>query len=473
MASKTTLNAKNLETLGAVRLAELLIEISTGDAAAKRKLRLALAGAEGPKEAARAIAKRLTSIANAKSAIGWKQRKTFTEDLETQRCGIVEQVGKEDPEEALLLMWRFMGLANRVMLRCQSGDESVVEVFHKACNDLGPLVMAARSSQDRLVDTVYDALCQNLFSQFDRLIAVLTPALGPEGLDLLRDRLEVAMREGAPDLQTETRGDRQTDADYLWSVADRRTQRILKRALLALADAQEDPDAFLAQIDTESRRICANAISIAERFLLANRPAEALEILDAADVDDDDWERMDWQDARIMVLDALDKPEEALAFRWACFERDLSADYLRGYLKKLPDFEDIDAEDRAIAFVMAAPDLHSAIQFFVDWRSPARASELLLKRHRDLDGNLFEYLTLVAEALLEGFPLAATLALRAMIDFTLRHGRSSRYAHCARHLEACATLAARVESFGEFEPHEGYVARLKKDHGRKYGFWEA
>lgn len=174
-----------------------------------------------------------------------------------------------------------------------------------------------------------------------------------------------------------------------------------------------------------------------------------------------------------MVLDALDKPEEALAFRWACFERDLSAGYLRGYLKKLPDFEDIDAEDRAIAFVMAAPDLHSAIQFLVDWRSPARASELLLKRHRELDGNLFEYLTPVAEALLEGFPLAATLALRAMIDFTLRHGRSRRYAHCARHLETCAILAARSESFGDFEPHEGYVARLKKDHGRKYGFWEA
>ncbi len=42
MASKSTLNAKNLEALGAERLAQLLIEISTGDAAAKRKLRLAL-----------------------------------------------------------------------------------------------------------------------------------------------------------------------------------------------------------------------------------------------------------------------------------------------------------------------------------------------------------------------------------------------------------------------------------------------
>ena len=36
MASKTTLNAKNLEVLGAERLAQLLIEVSTGNAAAKR-----------------------------------------------------------------------------------------------------------------------------------------------------------------------------------------------------------------------------------------------------------------------------------------------------------------------------------------------------------------------------------------------------------------------------------------------------
>ncbi|MDF0602231.1 hypothetical protein P1J78_15935 [Psychromarinibacter sp. C21-152] len=40
MASKKTLNAKNLETLGAPRLAELLMEISNGNAAAKHRLRL-------------------------------------------------------------------------------------------------------------------------------------------------------------------------------------------------------------------------------------------------------------------------------------------------------------------------------------------------------------------------------------------------------------------------------------------------
>ncbi|MBG0807943.1 hypothetical protein IY145_00665 [Methylosinus sp. H3A] len=51
MAPKNTLNAQNLEALGAERLAELLMEISSGDAAIKRRLRLALAGARGPSDA--------------------------------------------------------------------------------------------------------------------------------------------------------------------------------------------------------------------------------------------------------------------------------------------------------------------------------------------------------------------------------------------------------------------------------------
>jgi len=52
MTSKKTLKAKNLEALGAAHLAELEIEISTGDAGAKRGLRLELAGAESSVEMA-------------------------------------------------------------------------------------------------------------------------------------------------------------------------------------------------------------------------------------------------------------------------------------------------------------------------------------------------------------------------------------------------------------------------------------
>lgn len=471
MASKTTLNAKNLEALGTERLAQLLIEISTGDAAAKRKLRLALAGAEGPKEAARAITKRLTSIANAKSAITWKNRKAFIDDLQTQRRGIIEQVGPHDPEQALFLMWRFMGLANPVIERCQSGDDEVIEIFHEACADLGPLLAAAKPSAEVLIDTTFDALCENTYSQYDKLISTLSPALGATGLERLRQRLEACLEQIGATAVTADRIGRQATAEYTESMAQRRKQRMARSALLELADAQGDVDAFIAQLEPWARTIPSHAIDIARRLVAADRPAEALDLLDAADIDEDDLDRMDWQDARIDVLEAMGRKDEAQAFRWACFERDLWADYLRAYLRKLPDFEDIEAEERAITIAMADPDLLAALQFFLDWQSPDRASELLIKRYNEIDGNHFEYLTPAADALDASHPLAATLMLRAMIDFAVSNGRSKRYRHAARHLATCAELAPRIEDFGTFATHDTYVAKLKDQHGRKSGFW--
>jgi hypothetical protein len=72
MASKKTLNESNLEALGPKRLAELLIEISVGNAAAKRLLRLELAGVESSGEVAREIRKRLATIARSRSFIDWQ-----------------------------------------------------------------------------------------------------------------------------------------------------------------------------------------------------------------------------------------------------------------------------------------------------------------------------------------------------------------------------------------------------------------
>jgi hypothetical protein len=64
-----------------------------------------------------------------------------------------------------------------------------------------------------------------------------------------------------------------------------------------------------------------------------------------------------------------------------------------------------------------------------------------------------------------------SLALRAMIAFTLTKARSSRYRHAARHFMECESLAAAIEEFGPFQTHAAYAARLKAEHGRKSGFW--
>ena len=189
MASKTTLNTKNLEALGAQRLAELLIELSTGDAAAKRRLRLELAGVGGTDEVAREIRKRLTTIARSRSDVDWEKRRALVKDLDTQRRAIVEQVAPADPHEALELMWCFVGLATSVLERCDDSSGTVIGVFDTAVADLGRIAAAAEPDPKGLADEVARVLPDNHYGQYDELIGVLVPALGPDGLEHLKQRM--------------------------------------------------------------------------------------------------------------------------------------------------------------------------------------------------------------------------------------------------------------------------------------------
>ena len=158
---------------------------------------------------------------------------------------------------------------------------------------------------------------------------------------------------------------------------------------------------------------------------------------------------------RVEVLEALGRAEEAQAFRWDRFLATLNAGHLRAFLKKLPDFDDFEAEQRALDHALAFGDVHQALSFLVGWPDLQRASQLVLRRAKALNGDLYELLSLAADALDGRYPLAAILLRRAMIGFTLQAARSSRYRHAARHLAECRAAAARLDDFEQAaRPHD-------------------
>ena len=237
MASKSTLNAKNLETLGAERLAELLIEISMGSAVAKRRLRLELAGAQSPKEAGREVAKRLASLARARSFVNWKNRKPLVTDLESQLRAIKEQIAPADPAEALALAWRFMQVATPVFERCDDSSGTVIGVFHAACAMLGEISLAAAPPPDKLADAVIDALRDNGFGQYDGLIAILAPALGAEGLAHLKQHIDALAASPVPVPPKgawEAVGYGSGGAVYAHQIEERARLRLIHHALMLL-----------------------------------------------------------------------------------------------------------------------------------------------------------------------------------------------------------------------------------------------
>jgi hypothetical protein len=82
-------------------------------------------------------------------------------------------------------------------------------------------------------------------------------------------------------------------------------------------------------------------------------------------------------------LTAAGRAEEALLLLQGADPR-----HLRDYLKRLPDFEDVAAEERALDLVAKRDDREEALWFLLHWPEPHRAARLVLEAARPLDGDL-------------------------------------------------------------------------------------
>jgi hypothetical protein len=206
-------------------------------------------------------------------------------------------------------------------------------------------------------------------------------------------------------------------------------------------------------------------------FLRRVVPRRTWSAINAVNENRPGWIPFEWEEIRLNVMEALGNKDEAQCFRWQCFERTLKSAHLRAYLKRLPDFDDLETEERAMSYALRFPNVHQALTFLVSWPALDKAAAIVIERFAELDGDHYEILSPAADALAAKHPLAAILLLRAMIEFALKENRVKRYRHAARHLAECASLAVAVGDFGNFELHKRYSTRLKAEYGRKTSFW--
>lgn len=144
---------------------------------------------------------------------------------------------------------------------------------------------------------------------------------------------------------------------------------------------------------------------------------------------------------------------------------------MRAHLKRLADFEDVEAEEQALDIVRSHPNIHAALSFLTTWPDLRRAADLVLAEHEHWNGNLWHFLPDIAQALAGKHPLAATVLLRALVLDTLTGAKAKRYKHAARHISECASLAHAIADYGNLPAHEDFAAALKRDHSRKSAFW--
>ncbi|MEB3242202.1 MAG: hypothetical protein VKO44_01055 [Cyanobacteriota bacterium] len=530
MAARNSLNAKNLEGLGAARLAALLMEISEGNAAARRTLRLALAESQGPVELAQEVRKRLAAVDRSSRWLDTRDRDALLIDLERQRQVILGAIASKAPALAVELLWRFLELGTSVRDRCEDVDDRTLRFFQALSADLGGLAPLAGLAPAALADQVAELAMSTHMGQYNLLIVHLAPALGTEGLLRLRARIEEMrpataaprpywVEEDQPDPGGEDEAEEAgvcTHSDVYnvygfhnpeWDDDDGddepvETMRIepwigdfepefptpeaidrdpavrhqrVRLAMLAIADGLNDAEAYWAEYrDHLPAALCRPRLAarVARRLTAAGQPERALAVLEAVPLRrglrSDGYRR--WLDAHLAALEALGRQEEAQRLRLAFALDRLSLTHLRDYLRRLPAFEDEPALEKALDQVLRHPNAPAALAFLHRWPDRRRTARLILARPHQLHGGDEPLLEGIVSALEGSQPLAATLCLRLLVEFILETGQANRYGRAVRHLDSCRRLAAAIDDWRRIPRHNSYVRDLLRDFEHRKGF---
>jgi len=470
--SKKTLNQTNLAALGAEKLAALLMEVSTGSADIKRRLRLELSHNLGVFELARDVRKRLLSLRKSTSFVSWRKRKALIKELSTHLAMIAEKIAPDDPTCAFDLLWQFIEIAPSVYERVDDSRGDVGNVFRAAIQHFESIGPRALLDVHALAERMWTAIQDNGYGEWDGIIPLLAPTLGVSGLGRLREYVQAYAE--APFVEDTENHEaiqflRQLRGGH--SYATEHKARFVKLCLQEVAAAAGDTDAYIAQYSDEDLKTKDVSAEVGMLLLADAKAEDALDLLLNAEQDGRDVGQVAWNAAYIACLTALGRIDDAQAHRWVCFEATLNQIHLRDYLRLLPDFEDVEVEEQAKKHVLHYPDFSSALNFCSSWPDLLTMAKLIETRADEINGDHDLLLTSAAEALRSRHPLAAVLLWRAMIDCALEQGRTSRYGHAADHLSDCAALDAEIADYGAFPPHERYRQALQVRHDGKSSFW--
>ncbi|WP_209428271.1 DUF6880 family protein [Pararhodobacter sp. SW119] len=472
--SKKTLNKANLEKLGAERLAELVIDLVQGSAALQRRARMELSAAQGPKDVAADLRKRFASLRRATSFVDWRKQRALVRDLEGLLGMIETTIAPHDVDEAFELLWSFLLLAPTIQGRTDDSNGRVGDVMREAVGLIAKVSPGVSVDRKALAVRILDAVADAGYGEFEGIIPATAEALGQEGLEHLKQITEAWAT--APPSEHELERYRRFGLSSPEDSVQRSKQSTRSIILADVADAQGDVDAYMAQYSAEQLTYGTIAPDVARRLLDASRVDEAFDIINRARAAEEDKSlrlfRYELDEVYEDCLEKLGKVNALKRHLWDRFAQTLSERSLRKYLKLLPDFDDVEAEENALDLAETYPHLGAAISFLVDWPSHERTARAVMARADEIDGNGYHTLTTAAAALEARHPLAATLMRRAMVQDTLDGAKSKRYRYAARHLAECHSCDNVIDDYGTFPAHAQFVEALKEKHRRKYGFWE-
>jgi hypothetical protein len=440
---------EQVESLGARRLAEIVVNHCHRDERLHQTVRIALAASTPGGPLVKTLATEIDAVRTSRHFYGYRESNVLAQELDRIRHGITEYLFPAQPRAAAEMLGRLIRLDANVYERSDDSDGVIGDAIGEAVTDCGRAWAAVPECDPKILAAeVFDLFTTDEYGARSEVITAFSKALGAAGLG----ELERLVRE---------RLDHPATGKHVH-------HQVLTTALKNIADARGDVDEYIAaQRLAGTEDVAVKEIS--ERLLAAGRLEEALHWADRPNVPE--HKRGDIGPLKVEILDRLGRTEDAQAVRWSMFETSLSAGVLDEYLGRLPEDVVAEARQRAIATACRYPDVHQSLHLLAEL-SPDIAADLVHQRLGEIRGEAYWVLRPVADCLAETRPVAAILLYRRMADAVLRRGQSQHYDHAVRDLIAAERLVPSVEDWLGHPPQETYREQVATEHRQKRAFWE-
>jgi tetratricopeptide (TPR) repeat protein len=244
--------------------------------------------------------------------------------------------------------------------------------------------------------------------------------------------------------------------------------------LQSIAESIQDPVLFEeATYAGREHELPPNvAVDVARHFLEAGRPNEALEKLPPS-AEGLHGFTSDYLELRVRILQALGDAEGLRPTLWARFAHEPSRETLRELLAAEPPDTRASKLDAAFEHVRGRLPPQGQAEFFAEVGELNAAASVIVGAPNKLNGDHYDGLVALAEQLEMAYPLAASLAYRALLDSILRRAAPKSYYHGGRYWRIMHELSGRIDDWKGLEPHLAYRERIGREHARKTAFWRA
>lgn len=460
MAKKATakFDRAGLASLGAEKLADILLDEAQANKALKLRLQAALAGAGGSDKILGRIDKRLDQIERSVSGITANRARELAAEL----SGLVRTISGElgdDPVAAAERMVRMMAVLLGIMRRLYDRSAKIEKLGDEIDTATVSMIAALTPGhQVRLMPALDKVRGQDRYGELGDIFSRLIPVLAPDAADEWRQVLERGLGK---------------DKDQVRAL----------HLLQALALKREDFDEAI-RLEEAKPELHQDSFGLAQCLFEAGRFEQALE-----------WVRRRPKGMRVVninglkgavgpefgmgerklleadILERLKRRGDAQELRWREFQDTFDPAVLRTYISKLDDFAEFEEMDKAFNLVMDDKDIYKALWFLIQWPKLDLAAKLVEDKSGSWDGRHYNILSEAAERLAEEQAAAAIVLYRALVDDILRRGVSEAYMAAASYITSMAHLTEKSGGSISRADHEDYMRKLRIKHGKKYSFW--